>query len=178
MKVTAEAHSDRPRSSGHPTPWNVRRPAQPASRWALFAVLPVTLQTARKPLTLRVSGTSVTGGEWGHPGIARPPAPSTARHTSSGRAESDRFPRHVPPPEADVGHGGSLPPPAPCAKVSKRQDGVTERQQGHLLTDRAPGRTVMPTPRLDAERHRPLWISLFLIALDLTTMMLFAMSRG
>ncbi|MGZ3384282.1 MAG: lactonase family protein [Isosphaeraceae bacterium] len=25
----------------------------------------------------------------------------------------------------------------------------------------------MPTPRLDAERHRPLWISLFLIALDL-----------
>ncbi|MGD0045306.1 MAG: lactonase family protein, partial [Isosphaeraceae bacterium] len=28
----------------------------------------------------------------------------------------------------------------------------------------------MPTPRLDAERHRPLWISLFLIALDLTTM--------
>jgi len=36
----------------------------------------------------------------------------------------------------------------------------------------------MPTPRLDAERHRPLWISLFLIALDLTTMMLFAMSRG
>ena len=28
----------------------------------------------------------------------------------------------------------------------------------------------MPTPRLDAERHRPLWISLFLIALHLTTM--------
>jgi hypothetical protein len=28
----------------------------------------------------------------------------------------------------------------------------------------------MPTPRLDAERHRPLWISLFLIALDLTAM--------
>ena len=28
----------------------------------------------------------------------------------------------------------------------------------------------MPTPRLDTERHRPIWISLFLIALDLTTM--------
>jgi len=28
----------------------------------------------------------------------------------------------------------------------------------------------MPTPRLDAKRHWPLWISLFLIALHLTTM--------
>jgi hypothetical protein len=30
----------------------------------------------------------------------RPPAPSTARHTSSGRAGSDRIPRHAPRPEA------------------------------------------------------------------------------
>ena len=30
------------------------------------------------------------------PGESRPPAPSTARHTSSGRAESDRIPRHAP----------------------------------------------------------------------------------
>ena len=39
-------------------------------------------------------------------------------------------------PALKSGRGGSLPSPAPCAKVSKRQDGVTERPHD---TCRRPG---------------------------------------
>jgi len=102
MEVTAEAHSSRPISSGHPTPWNVRRPAQPASRWALFAVLPATLQAARKPLTLRVSDTSVTPDQRSRLSSARPTGQRVP--ISLVGPSTSQQPREIPANDGESGH--------------------------------------------------------------------------
>src|SRR5271157_1110134 len=52
MKVTALAHSDRPRSSGHPTPWNVRRPALPFAGGRTFWAIHQRSRRYRNPKNL------------------------------------------------------------------------------------------------------------------------------